>query len=129
MTTDVGSTRRTAKLSRRDPRPCARNGYCPTTIKTTAGPITIDRPKLRGTTERFASRLFGVGVTKTNALESLVIAGFVRGLSVRDVEATLADALGAEAALSKSTVSRVCEQVKDELDRWSARRLDEVELD
>jgi putative transposase len=39
-------------------------------------------------------------VTKTNALaslESLVIVGFVRGLSVRDVEATLADALGAEA--------------------------------
>jgi hypothetical protein len=36
-----------------------------------------------------------------------VIAGFVRGLSVRDVENTLADALGAEAALSKSTVSRV----------------------
>jgi putative transposase len=31
-------------------------------------------------------------VTKTNALESLVIAGFVRGLSVPDVEATLADA-------------------------------------
>jgi putative transposase len=68
-------------------------------------------------------------VTKTNALESLVIAGFVRGLSVRDVEATLADALGAEAALSKSTVSRVCEAIKDEFDRWSARRLDEVELD
>ena len=40
-------------------------------------------------------------VTRTNALESLVIAGFVRGLSVRDVEATLADALGAEAALSQ----------------------------
>jgi putative transposase len=68
-------------------------------------------------------------VTKTNALESLVIAGFVRGLSVRDVEATLADALGAEAGLSKSTVSRVCEAIKDEFDRWSARRLDEVELD
>jgi transposase-like protein len=42
-------------------------------------------------------------------LETLVIAGFVRGLSVRDVEATLADALGPQAALSKSTVSRVCQ--------------------
>jgi putative transposase len=28
-------------------------------------------------------------VTETNALESLVIASFVRGLSVRDVEAAL----------------------------------------
>ncbi len=71
----------------------------------------------------------GVGVTRTNALESLVIAGFVRGLSVRDVEATLADALGAEAALSKSTVSRICEAIKDEFDRWKVRDLSDVELD
>lgn len=67
----------------------SRNGYCPTTVKTTAGPVTLERPKLRGTYELFASRLLGVGVCRTNALESLVIAGFIRGLSVRDVEATL----------------------------------------
>ena len=48
-----------------------------------------------------------------------MIAGFVRGLSVRDVENTLADALGAEAALSKSTVSRVCQAIGDEFDAWS----------
>ena len=129
VTEFLGRARYQRAAHTEDARPGARNGYCPTTIKTTAGPVTIDRPKLRGTTERFASRLFGAGVTKTNALESLVIAGFVRGLSVRDVEATLADALGAEAALSKSTVSRVCEAIKDEFDRWSARHLDEVELD
>src|SRR5664279_1714288 len=35
-----------------------RNGYCPTTVKTTAGPVTLSRPKLRGTTEAFASQLF-----------------------------------------------------------------------
>ena len=105
------------------------NGHCPTTIKTTAGPVKIDRPKLRGTDEAFASRLLGVGVCRTNALESLVIAGFVRGLSVRDVEASLADALGAEAALSKSTVSRVCEAIKDEFDTWKTRDLSEVELE
>jgi putative transposase len=107
----------------------SRNGHCPTTIKTTAGPVTIERPKLRGTDEVFASRLLGVGVVRTNALESLVIAGFVRGLSVRDVEATLADALGPEAALSKSTVSRVCEAIKDEFDTWRQRRLDDVHLE
>jgi transposase-like protein len=112
-----------------DARPGSRNGYCATTVKTTTGPVTIERPKLRGTTEAFASRLFGQGVTRTNALEALVIAGFVRGLSVRDVEQTLADALGAEAALSKSTVSRVCEAIKTEFDKWSQRDLGEVELD
>src|SRR5512140_3754148 len=106
-----------------------RNGYCPATVKTTAGPVTVARPKLRGTTERFASALFGKSVTRSNALESLVIAGFVRGLSVRDVENTLADALGAEAALSKSTVSRVCQAIGDEFTAWSGRRLDGLELD
>jgi transposase-like protein len=106
-----------------------RNGYCPTTIKTTAGPVTVQRPKLRGTTERFASQLFGTGVTKTNALEALVIAGFVRGLSTRDIEATLVEALGEQAGVSRSTVSRVCEQIKTQFDTWCARRLEEVQLD
>jgi putative transposase len=112
-----------------DARCGSRNGYQDSTIKTTAGPVTVARPKLRGTTERFASQLFGKSVTKSNALESLVIAGFVRGLSVRDVENTLADALGAEAALSKSTVSRVCQAIGDEFTGWSERRLDDLELD
>ena len=112
-----------------DARPGSRNGFCDTTVKTTAGPITVARPKLRGTTEVFASQLFGKTVTKSNALESLVIAGFVRGLSVRDVENTLADALGAEAALSKSSVSRVCQAIAAEFSAWSERRLDDLELD
>ncbi|MFI7134307.1 transposase [Nonomuraea sp. NPDC050153] len=110
-------------------RPGHRNGHCPTTIKTTTGPVTIARPKLRGTTEAFASRLFGAGVTRTNALETLVIASFVRGLSVRDVEGALADALGPEAALSKSTVSTICQAIVAEYDAWSRRDLSAVELD
>jgi transposase-like protein len=110
-------------------RPGMRNGYQPVTVKTTAGPVSVARPKLRGTTEAFASRLLGAGVSKSNALESLVIAGFVRGLSVRDVEATLAEALGAQAALSKSTVSRICQQIAEEFEAWRARRLDLLSLD
>ena len=112
-----------------DARPGSRNGFCPTTVKTTTGPVTVARPKLRGTEDKFVSRLFGTAVTKTNALETLVIAGFVRGLSVRDVEATLADALGPQASLSKSTVSRVCQAIAEEFDTWRTRRLDELELD
>lgn len=51
------------------------NGYGHITVKTTAGPITLARPKLRGTEEAFASRLPGSGVCRTQALESLIIAG------------------------------------------------------
>ena len=110
-------------------RPGHRNGHCPTTVKTTTGPITIARPKLRGTSEKFASRLFGAGVTRTHALETLVIASFVRGLSVRDVEGALADALGPEAALSKSTVSTICQAIVAEYDAWCRRDLTGIELD
>jgi putative transposase len=112
-----------------DARPGSRNGYREVTVKSTAGPVSLARPKLRGTSAKFASRLFGAHVTKTNALESLVIASFVRGLSVRDVEAALAEALGDQAAISKSTVSSVCQAIKDEYQAWARRRLDEVKLD
>lgn len=104
-------------------------GYAPATVKTTAGPVELARPKLRGTDAVFASRLFGKGVTMTNALESLVIAGYVRGLSTRDVEATLADALGEDATLSRSTVSRICQVIKDEFDAWHTKDVSEVELE
>jgi putative transposase len=110
-------------------RPGYRNGHAELTVKTTAGPVTLERPKLRGTDTAFASRLLGKGVSRTNALESLVLSGFVRGLSVRDVEAALGEALGPQAALSKSTVSRICEAIKQEFDAFRQRSLADVELE
>jgi putative transposase len=109
-----------------DAAPGYRNGYQPVEVKTTAGPVTLQRPKLRGTSTPFTSRLLGKGVSRTNALEALVLSGFVRGLSVRDVEAARAEALGPEAASSKSTVSRICQVTTDAFRR---RGLGEVELD
>jgi len=129
VTALLGRERYERAATSQDARVGMRNGYCPTTVKTTAGPVTLARPKVRGSTERFTSQLFGKGVTKTNALESLVIAGFVRGLSVRDVEATLVEALGEAAAVSKSTVARVREDIATQFEQWRRRRLDEVELD
>jgi putative transposase len=108
----------------------SRNGWQPpTAVKTTMGPVELQRPKLRGTDQAFCSRLFGAGVTRTNALESLVISGWVRGLSDRDVEAALAEVLGAEAALSRSTVSRICQRIKDEFQGWRTRDLSGLRLD
>ena len=76
----------------------------------------------------FAELDSAIGLLKA-PLESLVIASFVQGLFVRDVEATLADALGDQAAISKSTVSQVCQAIKNEYDNWAGRRLDDVVLD
>jgi len=121
-----------ARYERRDEddRPGSRNGrQPPTAVKTTLGPVELQRPKLRDTDKAFCSRLFGAGVTRTNALESLVISGWVRGLSDRDIEAALAEVLGPEAALSKSTVSRICQRIRDEFEAWRTRDLSGVRLD
>jgi putative transposase len=50
------------------------------------GSVELQRPKLHGTDQAFCSPL-GAGVTRTNALESPVISGCVRGRSDRDIEA------------------------------------------
>lgn len=106
-----------------------RNGYSEFTIKGTAGPVKLHRPKKRGGTVEFASALLGAGVVRSNAFEALVIAGFVRGLSVRDVEATLTEALGPEASVSKSTVSRICKAIVGEFEAWRTRSLSDLELE
>jgi putative transposase len=121
-----------ARYQRRDADGPAgsRNGWQPpTTVRTTMGDVNLQRPKLRETDEAFCSRLFGAGVTRTNALESLVISGWVRGLSDRDIEATLAEVLGPEAALSRSTVSRICQRIREEFAAWRARDLSGLRLD
>jgi putative transposase len=94
VTEHLGRDRYERRAGAADAKDGSRNGYSPLTIKTTSGPVTLSRPKLRGTTQAFASRLLGQGVTRTNAIESLVIAGYVRGLSTRDIEAALTEALG-----------------------------------
>jgi putative transposase len=72
-----------------------RNGYEPRTVKTTSGSIELKRPRIRGVSELgFESQVLGKGVARTHALEALIILGFLRGLSVRDVEALLKEALG-----------------------------------
>jgi putative transposase len=106
-----------------------RNGYGDLTVKTTAGPIDLKRPKLRNTTERFASSLLGKGVVRSEPLEALVISAWVRGLSDRDIEALLSEALGPEAALSKSTASRICQRLREEFEAFRTQDLSTVELD
>lgn len=106
-----------------------RNGHSDLTIKTTAGAVDLKRPKLRNTTETYASQLLGKGVVRSAPLEALVISGWVRGLSDRDIEAMLGEALGPEAALSKSTVSRICARLRDDFEAFRNRDLTGIDLD
>jgi putative transposase len=101
-----------------------RNGHEPRAVKTTAGPMRLERPRVRDASKLgFESRVLGKGVVRTHALESLVISGFLRGLSTRDVEAALEEVFE-EPVASKSTVSRICEDTRERYRQWCRRRLE-----
>jgi transposase-like protein len=92
-------------------------------VLTTSGPVELERPRIRDAEKLgFESKLLGKGVARTYALESLVISSFLRGLSVRDVEAALEEAFD-ERVVSKSTVSRICTDTRERYRRWCQRDL------
>jgi putative transposase len=107
-----------------------RNGWQqPRTIKTALGGVEVQRPKLRHAHAALCDRLFGQGVTRSNALETLVISCWVRGLSDRDVEATLVEVFGQDAKISRTTVSRICQRLRAEFDTWRRRDLAGTKID
>jgi putative transposase len=107
-----------------------RNGWQqPRTLKTSLGPVQLQRPKLRHAHAALCDQLFGQGVTRTNALETLVISCWVRGLSDRDVEAMLSEVFGEQATISRSTVSRICQRLRAEFDAWCRRDLSKTRID
>ena len=56
-----------------------------------------------------------------------MISSFLRGLSVRDVEAVLDDTFD-QPVISRSTVSRILEDTRERYRRWCKRRLEEHDL-
>jgi putative transposase len=107
-----------------------RNGWQqPRTLKTSLGPVELQRPKLRHAHAALCDRLFGQSVTRTNALETLVISCWVRGLSDRDVEAMLVEVFGQDAGISRTTASRICQRLRAEFAAWNRRDLTGVRID
>jgi len=102
-----------------------RNGYEPKHVQTEAGLLELAMPQLRGTEEPFQPRVAERLQTRTADLESLVRGMYVRGLSTQDVSALFADTFGGS-RLSKSTVSRVTQQLNQDFDTWRRRDLSDL---
>jgi transposase-like protein len=105
-----------------------RNGFRPRTLQTAEGELQVEIPQVRQAAETFASKLFPrtPKLLRTEPLKALVIGAFVRGLSMRDVEDLCENAgLG---KLSKSTASRMCEELKERFETFKRRDLYEVRL-
>jgi transposase-like protein len=105
-----------------------RNGFRPRTVQTAEGELEIEIPQVREAAETFASKLFprSPKLLRTEPLKALVVGAFVRGLSMRDVESLCEQAgLG---KLSKSTASRICEELRDRYEQFKRRDLYELRL-
>jgi putative transposase len=105
-----------------------RNGFRPRRVQTAEGEFEVEIPQVREAAETFASKLFprGTKLVRTEPLKALVIGAFVRGLSMRDVESLCEKAgLG---KLSKSTASRVCEELRERYEAFKRRDLYDVHL-
>jgi putative transposase len=105
-----------------------RNGFRPRTVQTAEGELQIAIPQVREAAETFASKLFPrtPKLLRTEPLKALVIGAFVRGLSMRDVESLCEQAgLG---KLSKSTASRICEELRERYEQFKRRSLYDLRL-
>jgi putative transposase len=105
-----------------------RNGFRSRTVQTAEGELKVEIPQVREAAETFASKLFprGTKLVRTEPLKALVVGAFVRGLSMRDVESLCEQAgLG---KLSRSTASRVCEQLRERYEAFKRRDLYDTRL-
>jgi putative transposase len=107
-----------------------RNGFRPRRLQTAEGELRIEIPQAREAVMPFVSKLFPKWhckrLLRTDPLKALIIGGFVRGLSMRDVESLCEEAgLG---KTSRSTVSRVCAELHERFDAFKRRSLYDVHL-
>jgi transposase-like protein len=107
-----------------------RNGFRPRHVQTAEGELRIEIPRVREAAMSFVSKLFSKWhckrLLRTDPLKALVIGGFVRGLSMRDVESLCEEAgLG---RTSKSTVATICAELHERLEAFCRRSLYDVNL-
>jgi putative transposase len=110
--------------------PGKRNGFRPRHLQTAEGELRIEIPQAREAAMPFVSKLFPKWhckrLLRTDPLKALVIGGFVRGLSMRDVE-SLCDEAGL-GRTSKSTVATICAELHERFEAFCRRSLYDVNL-
>jgi putative transposase len=101
----------------------SRNGYIAKTVQTGVGPVGVQVPRDRnGSFEpllipKRSGRIAG-------GLDDMVISLYAHGMSVRDIVHHLEQVYGTQ--LSAETVSRITDQVLEEVKAWQGRPLDPV---
>lgn len=104
-----------------------RNGYEPKKVHLSEGTIELAVPQLRGTIEPFESVWLQTIGTRSARLMEMIPMLYVKGMSQRDIEAALIDALGVEDT-GRSVIGQVCRSLCADFERWQDRDLSEYWL-
>ena len=96
-----------------------RNGYSRKMVKTSAGEIGISVPRDRDGS--FEPQVIKKRQTDVSSIEGKVLAMYARGMSQRDIAATIDDIYGFQ--LSAEQISNITDAVIDEMEEWQNRPL------
>src|SRR5674476_256920 len=111
------------KYERTSDRTTQRNGSRPRTLSTTAGDLELRIPKLRRGS--FFPSLLERRRRVDKALFAVIMEAYLHGVSTRKVN-DLVKALGADTGISKSEVSRICQDLDGEVAAFRDRDLGET---
>src|SRR3954465_11039310 len=99
-----------------------RNGTTPKTLATQHGQVRIEAPRDRKGS--FAPQIVPKGKRRFAGFDEKIIALYARGMSVRDIQAHLAELYGVE--VGHDLISRVTDAVLEDVRAWQQRPLDDV---
>jgi putative transposase len=102
--------------------PNSRNGSYAKTLGTTAGDVELAVPRDREGS--FSPQLVPKGARRTTGLDDMIISLYAGGMTVRDIAHHLESTLGTE--LSQETISKITDEVLDEVLEWQKRPLDPI---
>ena len=100
----------------------SRNGTNAKTVVAKSGPLEIETPRDRN--GDFEPQLVRKRQRRVTVIDEKIIPLYAKGMSTREIAATIEDLYGAE--VSPSLISKVTEAVVDEVIAWQARPLDSV---
>jgi putative transposase len=113
------------RYERAETRTTHRNGSRARLLSTKAGDVELAIPKLRHGS--FYPSLLEPRRRIDRALWAVIMEAFVHGVSTRKVD-DLVQALGIDAGVSKSHVSRICAELDGAVGDFRERRLDHIEF-
>ena len=106
-----------------------RNGYGkPRRLSLTAGTITVRRPRVRGLSQRFVSRVLPLFKRRTREVGDLLPTLYLHGLALGDFDLALRGLLGDAAPLSPASLARLKATWQLDYEAWKQRRLDDLEV-